>query len=396
MVVRDDEVAARTERARAIGLFRYRADPRAGRSGAVEQGPRPAGPRDRRPRAHRPGRAAPAGSPATPWTAGSGRGAAAGSTRWCPTRASPRPRLPVEVIEMAVALKRENPARTADAGAADPARPDGVGARGADPATPLRRRPADRRGARRARRRRPAAARRCSAGSRPTARTSCGPGTPCTGPRSAGARPTCSRSSTTTPGRSSGTGSGSPRTPCAWPRRCARRSASRGVPDGIYVDNGSAFVDAWLLRACAKLGHPADPLHPGPPAGPRQDRTVLPDRPRAVPRRDHRRAHHRRRRRPGPAPGRRSGRAEPAVHRLGRDRLPPPRSTPRPGTRRSRAGTPAARSRCPPRPRWPRRSSGRPTARSPRPRWCRCRATPTRSTRCWSGTGSSWCSTPST
>ncbi len=30
--------------------------------------------------------------------------------------------------------------------------------------------------------------------------------------------------------------------------------ASRGVPEGIYVDNGSAFVDAWLLRACAKLG----------------------------------------------------------------------------------------------------------------------------------------------
>ena len=30
--------------------------------------------------------------------------------------------------------------------------------------------------------------------------------------------------------------------------------ASRGVPEGVYVDNGSAFVDAWLLRACAKLG----------------------------------------------------------------------------------------------------------------------------------------------
>ena len=28
----------------------------------------------------------------------------------------------------------------------------------------------------------------------------------------------------------------------------------RGVPGSIYVDNGSAFVDAWLLRACAKLG----------------------------------------------------------------------------------------------------------------------------------------------
>jgi putative transposase len=30
--------------------------------------------------------------------------------------------------------------------------------------------------------------------------------------------------------------------------------ASRGVPEAIYVDNGSAFVDAWLLRACAVLG----------------------------------------------------------------------------------------------------------------------------------------------
>ena len=30
--------------------------------------------------------------------------------------------------------------------------------------------------------------------------------------------------------------------------------AARGVPASIYVDNGSAFVDAWLLRACAKLG----------------------------------------------------------------------------------------------------------------------------------------------
>jgi putative transposase len=30
--------------------------------------------------------------------------------------------------------------------------------------------------------------------------------------------------------------------------------ASRGVPAAAYVDNGSAFVDSWLLRACAKLG----------------------------------------------------------------------------------------------------------------------------------------------
>ena len=28
----------------------------------------------------------------------------------------------------------------------------------------------------------------------------------------------------------------------------------RGVPQAIYLDNGSAFVDAWLLRGCAVLG----------------------------------------------------------------------------------------------------------------------------------------------
>jgi len=30
--------------------------------------------------------------------------------------------------------------------------------------------------------------------------------------------------------------------------------AARGVPSVCYVDNGSAYVDSWLLRACAKLG----------------------------------------------------------------------------------------------------------------------------------------------
>jgi len=30
--------------------------------------------------------------------------------------------------------------------------------------------------------------------------------------------------------------------------------ATRGVPESIYVDNGSAFVDSWLLRGCATLG----------------------------------------------------------------------------------------------------------------------------------------------
>ena len=33
-----------------------------------------------------------------------------------------------------------------------------------------------------------------------------------------------------------------------------RALSSRGVPGTCYVDNGSAYVDSWLLRACGKLG----------------------------------------------------------------------------------------------------------------------------------------------
>jgi len=42
---------------------------------------------------------------------------------------------------------------------------------------------------------------------------------------------------------------------------------SRGAPDAVYVDNGSAFVDAWLLRACAKLGIGLIHSTPGRPQG---------------------------------------------------------------------------------------------------------------------------------
>jgi len=42
---------------------------------------------------------------------------------------------------------------------------------------------------------------------------------------------------------------------------------SRGVPEWIYVDNGSAFVDAWLLRACAKVGIKLVHSQPGRPQG---------------------------------------------------------------------------------------------------------------------------------
>ena len=43
--------------------------------------------------------------------------------------------------------------------------------------------------------------------------------------------------------------------------------AARGVPEHIYVDNGSAFVDAWLLRACAKLDIKIIHSAPGRPQG---------------------------------------------------------------------------------------------------------------------------------
>ena len=43
--------------------------------------------------------------------------------------------------------------------------------------------------------------------------------------------------------------------------------AARGVPEAVYVDNGSAFVDAWLLRACARLGIKLVHSQPGKPEG---------------------------------------------------------------------------------------------------------------------------------
>jgi putative transposase len=43
--------------------------------------------------------------------------------------------------------------------------------------------------------------------------------------------------------------------------------AARGIPTSIYVDNGSAFVDKQLLRACAALGIRLVHSKPGQPAG---------------------------------------------------------------------------------------------------------------------------------
>ena len=136
--------------------------------------------------------------------------------------------------------------------------------------------------------------------------------------------------------------------------------ASRGVPEHVYVDNGSAFVDSWLLRACASLGIKLVHSAPGRPQGrgkiERFFRTVrdqfLVEITGSSP--------------PGPRPS------------------TTPAPSPRPGRRRCAAGKKASRSRCPcrPRPSCGRRSCGVSSAPSPRPPPSPCTATPTRSTSC--------------
>src|SRR3954470_2074171 len=111
MMVRHDEAAARAERARAIGLFRYQlireaADPahstrvrgRLVRAVAAAEHLDPTG---RQVRVSR--------DTLDRWIRAWLRG---GFDALVPSPRQSSPRLPVEVIEMAVALKRENPDRT--------------------------------------------------------------------------------------------------------------------------------------------------------------------------------------------------------------------------------------------------------------------------------------------
>ena len=49
--------------------------------------------------------------------------------------------------------------------------------------------------------------------------------------------------------------------------RAARGARGPAVPALVYVDNGSAFVDSWLLRACANLGIKLVHSAPGRPQG---------------------------------------------------------------------------------------------------------------------------------
>ena len=265
MAVRDDEVTARMARARAIGLFRYQlirepADPRLSskargrlvREIAAREHIDPAG------RSVRVSR-----DTLDRWIRLWRRG---GFDALIPDPRQSGPRLPVEVLEMAVALKRENPARTA---------------------TQVRR------------------ILRAQLGWAPGERTlqrhfaddpqiatllaalaAGGPGSDAVfgrfeaerpnelwtgdalhGPRIGGRKTYLfaflDDHSRAIVGHRFGFSEDTVRLAAA----LRPALASRGIPDGVYVDNGSAFVDAWLLRACAKLGIRLVHSTPGRPQG---------------------------------------------------------------------------------------------------------------------------------
>ena len=194
-------------------------------------------------------------------TGGSGPGGRGGFDALVPSPRQPgTPRTPAEVMELAVALKRENPARTA----AQVARILRAQLGWAPSERTLQRHFAglelDRDAAR------PGAGGVRPVRSRPAA-TSCGPATPCTARWWPAGRPTCSRSSTTIPGGDGRHRFGFAEDTVRLAAALRPALASRGVPESIYVDNGSAFVDAWLLRACAKLGIKLIHSTPGRPQG---------------------------------------------------------------------------------------------------------------------------------
>ncbi len=225
-------------------------------------------------------------------------------------------RTDAQVLELAASLKRENPTRTVAQVARILRTADRVGAVGVDPAAPFPPAGVDGPGRRAApggvrpvRGRRPqrAVVRRRAA-------------------RAAGratAKPTCSPSSTTTARLVTGYRFGFAEDTVRLAAALQPALAARGVPAGIYVDNGCAFVDAWLLRACAKLGVRLVHSAPGRPQGrgkiERFFRTVreqflveVTDTSQRGPRRRRRRPRHR-------VVG-----AQPAVRRLGGNRIPPP------------------------------------------------------------------------
>ncbi|MDQ3989698.1 MAG: DDE-type integrase/transposase/recombinase [Actinomycetota bacterium] len=265
MGVRHDEVSARSERARAIGLFRYQlireaADPglssrargRLVREIAGREHTDPAG-----------GQVRVSRDTLDRWIRAWRRG---GFDALVPDPRQSAPRLPLEVIEMAVALKRENPARTAaqvrrilraQMGwapgertlqrhfAHDPqiaAVLGAIAAGGPGSEAVFGRFEADR-------------------------ANELWTGDALHGPH-VGGRKTylfafLDDNSRALMGHRFGFAEDTVRLAAA----LRPALGSRGIPDGVYVDNGSAFVDAWLLRACAKLGIRLIHSTPGRPQG---------------------------------------------------------------------------------------------------------------------------------
>jgi len=270
MPVRPDEAAARSERAQAIGLFRYQlireaADPelsmrargRLVREIAAREHTAPDG---RRVRISR--------DTLDRWIRAWRRG---GFDALVPDPRRSSPRLPVEVIEMAVALKRENPARTA-----------------AQVRRILRAQMGWSPGERTLQRHFSqdpliAAQLGAVAAGGPDARGVFGPGVfgrfeadrpnelwtgdALHGPRIGGRKTYLfaflDDHSRAVVGHRFGFAEDTVRLAAA----LRPALGSRGVPDSVYVDNGSAFVDSWLLRACAKLGIKLVHSTPGRPQG---------------------------------------------------------------------------------------------------------------------------------
>lgn len=256
MTVRRDEAAARTERARAIGLFRYQlireaADPELlpkarGRlvrqiAAGVHLDPSGRLVRVSRDTLDRWIRA---------WQAG-------GFDALVPSPRQSSPRLPCEIIEMAIALKRENPERTA----AQIRRILRAQLGWAPGERTLQRHfaehviAADR------------AARPVFGRFEATCPNELWTGDALHGPR-VGGRKTylfafIDDHSRAVVGHRFGFAEDTVRLAAA----LRPALASRGVPQSVYVDNGSAFVDAWLLRACAKLGIRLVHSTPGRPQG---------------------------------------------------------------------------------------------------------------------------------
>ncbi|MFD9044676.1 DDE-type integrase/transposase/recombinase [Streptomyces bottropensis] len=256
MPKRDDDEAARTERARRIGLFRYMLIREAADPGLTGR-QRGALVRKLAQQEHidadgRPVRI-------TRWTL----------DRWIlewrqggfdalvPSPRQSQPRTPPEVVELAMALKKENPDRKAAQ-----VRRILRAQLGWAPDERTLQRMFHRTGLVALRTAKPPT---LPAGSRPTGPTSSGWVTRCTGRGSMAAKRTCSPpwTSRAVVGHRWGFAEDTVRLAAA----LRPALAARGVPQYIYVDNGSAFVDSWLLRACAKLGIKLVHSAPGRPEG---------------------------------------------------------------------------------------------------------------------------------